>query len=100
LIEGACFRHVLARSFTGVRVRERGGPDCGSFVGQGKMWFLHADALGLISCVCSQAGDYQKTARFYYKKAEDTYYQANNWAAYDDWRRARDQWDYFYSRNR
>ena len=35
---------------------------------------------------------------FYYKKAEDTYYQANNWAAYDDWRRARDQWDYFYSR--
>jgi len=24
--------------------------------------------------------------------------QANNWAAYDDWRRARDQWDYFYSR--
>jgi hypothetical protein len=69
-------------------------------VGQGKMWFLHADALGLISCVCAQAGDYQKTARFYYKKAEDTYYQANNWAAYDDWRRARDQWDYFYSRNR
>ena len=39
-------------------------------------------------------------SRFYYKKAEDTYYQANNWAAYDDWRRARDQWDYFYSRNR
>merc|ERR1712216_620279 len=37
----------------------------------------------------TQAGDYQKTARFYYKKAEDTYYQANNWAAYDDWRRAR-----------
>jgi hypothetical protein len=48
----------------------------------------------------TQAGDYQKTARFYYKKAEDTYYQANNWASYDDWRRARDQWDYFYSRNR
>ena len=48
----------------------------------------------------TQAGDYQKTARFYYKKAEDTYYQANNWAPYDDWRRARDQWDYFYSRNR
>ena len=46
----------------------------------------------------TQAGDYQKTARFYYKKAEDTYYQANNWASYDDWRRARDQWDYFYSR--
>ncbi len=53
-----------------------------------------------IFLVFVQAGDYQKTARFYYKKAEDTYYQANNWAAYDDWRRARDQWDYFYSRNR
>mmetsp|Transcript_19227 Transcript_19227/g.44974 ORF Transcript_19227/g.44974 Transcript_19227/m.44974 type:complete len:100 (+) Transcript_19227:185-484(+) len=48
----------------------------------------------------TQAGDYQKTARFYYRKAEDTYYQANDWAAYDDWRRARDSWDYFYSRNR
>ena len=57
------------------------------------------DALIQRYCIV-QAGDYQKTARFYYKKAEDTYYQANNWAAYDDWRRARDQWDYFYSRNR
>ena len=28
-------------------------------------------------------------------QAEDTYFQANNWASYDDWRRARDQWDYF-----
>ena len=26
----------------------------------------------------TQAGDYQKTARFYYKKAEDTYYQVRN----------------------
>ena len=25
----------------------------------------------------TQAGDYQKTARFYYKKAEDTYYQVS-----------------------
>ena len=26
----------------------------------------------------TQAGDYQKTARFYYKKAEDTYYQVRH----------------------
>ena len=26
----------------------------------------------------TQAGDYQKTARFYYKKAEDTYYQVRS----------------------
>jgi len=26
----------------------------------------------------TQAGDYQKTARFYYKKAEDTYYQVHS----------------------
>ena len=31
-------------------------------------------------------------------QAEDTYFQANNWASYDDWRRARDQWDYFCKR--
>jgi hypothetical protein len=33
----------------------------------------------------TQAGDYQKTARFYYKKAEDTYYQVlagQSWAAW------------------
>jgi hypothetical protein len=57
-------------------------------------------AISQAAALYTQAGDYQKTARFYYKKAEDTYYQANNWASYDDWRRARDQWDYFYSRNR
>jgi hypothetical protein len=28
----------------------------------------------------TQAGDYQKTARFYYKKAEDTYYQVTDLA--------------------
>jgi hypothetical protein len=43
---------------------------------------------------------YENYLCFADKKAEDTYYQANNWASYDDWRRARDQWDYFYSRNR
>lgn len=65
-------------------------------------WILQFETLygKKAAALYTQAGDYQKTARFYYKKAEDTYYQANNWAAYDDWRRARDQWDYFYSRNR
>eukprot|EP00294_Goniomonas_avonlea_P017471 CAMPEP_0114544874 /NCGR_PEP_ID=MMETSP0114-20121206/3103_1 /TAXON_ID=31324 /ORGANISM="Goniomonas sp, Strain m" /LENGTH=133 /DNA_ID=CAMNT_0001729271 /DNA_START=158 /DNA_END=559 /DNA_ORIENTATION=+ len=63
--------------------------------------FTHPDLCILqAAALFTQAGDYQKTARFYYRKAEDTYYQANDWAAYDDWRRARDSWDYFYSRNR
>jgi hypothetical protein len=61
---------------------------------------VYASSSKKAAALYTQAGDYQKTARFYYKKAEDTYYQANNWASYDDWRRARDQWDYFYSRNR
>lgn len=29
-------------------------------------------------------------------KAQDAYYLANAQASYDDWRRARRQWDYFY----
>jgi hypothetical protein len=62
-----------------------------------RQWWL-CDEQKKAAALYTQAGDYQKTARFYYKKAEDTYYQANNWASYDDWRRARDQWDYFYSR--
>jgi hypothetical protein len=44
----------------------------------------------------AQAADFNKTARFYYMKAEDAYYLANAQASYDDWRRARRQWDYFY----
>eukprot|EP00296_Roombia_truncata_P006093 JP443419.1.p1 GENE.JP443419.1~~JP443419.1.p1 ORF type:complete len:67 (+),score=21.90 JP443419.1:15-215(+) len=47
----------------------------------------------------TQAADFNKTARFYYMKAEDTYYKANDAASYDDWKRARHQWDYFYHRS-
>jgi len=46
----------------------------------------------------AQAADFNKTARFYYMKAQDAYYLANAQASYDDWRRARRQWDYFYRR--
>eukprot|EP00291_Cryptomonas_curvata_P006563 CAMPEP_0172198534 /NCGR_PEP_ID=MMETSP1050-20130122/28145_1 /TAXON_ID=233186 /ORGANISM="Cryptomonas curvata, Strain CCAP979/52" /LENGTH=160 /DNA_ID=CAMNT_0012875375 /DNA_START=156 /DNA_END=639 /DNA_ORIENTATION=+ len=35
----------------------------------------------------AQAADFNKTARFYYMKAEDAYYLANAQASYDDWRR-------------
>eukprot|EP00960_Hanusia_phi_P001672 48493-Hanusia_phi.AAC.4 len=45
-----------------------------------------------------RAADFNKTARFYYMKAQDAYYLANAQASYDDWRRARRQWDYFYRR--
>ena len=82
-----------------------------------RFWILffsqkHAAAL------YAQAADFNKTARFYYMKAQDAYYlanaQVNNtrlWsshsrditifalqASYDDWRRSRRQWDYFYRR--
>ena len=36
-------------------------------------------------------------ARALYQESEDTYYRANDAASYDDWRRARHQWDYFYN---
>jgi hypothetical protein len=38
-------------------------------------------------------------ARALYQESEDTYYRANDAASYDDWRRARHQWDYFYNRH-
>jgi hypothetical protein len=38
-------------------------------------------------------------ARALYQESEDTYYRANDAASYDDWRRARHQWDYFYNRS-
>ena len=34
-------------------------------------------------------------ARALYQESEDTYYRANDAASYDDWRRARHQWDYY-----
>ena len=33
-----------------------------------------------------------------YNASADTYYKANDAAAYDDWVRARNHWDYFYNR--
>jgi TolA-binding protein len=38
-------------------------------------------------------------ARALYQESEDTYSRANDAASYDDWRRARHQWDYFYNRH-
>jgi hypothetical protein len=57
--------------------------------------------VGLIAqrALFAQARDYQDTARFYSNKAEQTYYEANSWASFDDFRRGRDQWDFFYSRD-
>ena len=52
----------------------------------------------LQAALYAQAADFNKTARFYYMKAQDAYYLANAQASYDDWRRARRQWDYFYRR--
>jgi hypothetical protein len=37
-------------------------------------------------------------ARQFYNASADTYYKANDAAAYDDWVRARNHWDYFYNR--
>jgi hypothetical protein len=41
---------------------------------------------------------YGQTAAALYASA-DTYYKANDAAAYDDWVRARNHWDYFYNRS-
>jgi hypothetical protein len=38
-------------------------------------------------------------ARQLYNASADTYYKANDAAAYDDWVRARNHWDYFYNRS-
>eukprot|EP00960_Hanusia_phi_P044124 756481-Hanusia_phi.AAC.7 len=54
--------------------------------------------LSLAAALYAQAADFNKTARFYYMKAQDAYYLANAQASYDDWRRSRRQWDYFYRR--
>jgi hypothetical protein len=33
------------------------------------------------------------------RASADTYYKANDAVVYDDWRRARSRWDYFYNRS-
>jgi len=37
--------------------------------------------------------------RQFYNASADTYYKANDAAAYDDWVRDRNHWDYFYNRS-
>ena len=97
-----CFRRVTSSAWN-----HRGctlGKDCRA-KGSHEVWSVrlrrmlteqlygkHAAAL------YAQAADFNKTARFYYMKAQDAYYLANAQASYDDWRRARRQWDYFYRR--
>ena len=56
-------------------------------------WHCGLRKLQLATTPILQAADFNKTARFYYMKAEDTYYKANDAASYDDWKRARHQWD-------
>merc|ERR1711970_396196 len=45
-----------------------------------------------------QAAKLNAQARTLYLQSLDTYYKANDAAAYDDWVRARAHWDYFYHR--
>jgi hypothetical protein len=46
-----------------------------------------------------QAAKLNAQARTLYLQSSDTYYKANDAAAYDDWVRARAHWDYFYHRS-
>jgi hypothetical protein len=47
----------------------------------------------------AKARAYQMEARSFSRKASETYFEANNWASFDDFRRARRYWDYFYDRH-
>ena len=46
----------------------------------------------------ARAAGQNAKARQLYNASADTYYKANDAAAYDDWVRARNHWDYFYNR--
>merc|ERR1712216_207431 len=46
----------------------------------------------------AKAAGQNAQARQLYNASADTYYKANDAAAYDDWVRARNHWDYFYNR--
>merc|ERR1711871_825219 len=46
-----------------------------------------------------QANDFNKIAKFYYTKAEDSYYKANDAASYDDWRKNRRHWMHFFHKH-
>lgn len=45
-----------------------------------------------------QAAALQKSARETFYKASDAFFKANAAASYNDWKRARAHWDYFYDR--
>merc|ERR1711898_85645 len=45
----------------------------------------------------AKAAGQNAQARQLYNASADTYYKANDAAAYDDWVRARNHWDYFYN---
>eukprot|EP00296_Roombia_truncata_P003807 JP440127.1.p1 GENE.JP440127.1~~JP440127.1.p1 ORF type:complete len:71 (+),score=20.29 JP440127.1:25-237(+) len=45
-----------------------------------------------------KAASLNKQARSTYEESANAYFQANSAAAYDDMKRARAQWDYFYNR--
>ena len=47
----------------------------------------------------ARAAGQNAKARQLYNASADTYYKANDAAAYDDWVRARNHWDYFYNRS-
>ena len=47
----------------------------------------------------AKAAGQNAQARQLYNASADTYYMVNDAAAYDDWVRARNHWDYFYNRS-
>ena len=53
---------------------------------------------GQTAAAYAKAAGQNAQARQLYNASADTYYKANDAAAYDDWVRARNHWDYFYNR--
>ena len=52
-----------------------------------------------LAALYAKAAGQNAQARQLYNASADTYYKANDAAAYDDWVRARNHWDYFYNRS-
>jgi hypothetical protein len=78
----------------------RAGPDRGIVLtssSQIKMFstLYGKTAAGLYAAAAGQ----NAKARKFFNQSADTYYKANDAAAYDDWVRARNHWDYFYNRS-
>jgi len=68
-----------------------------------KLYFKQRICPRVISWCQTAAALYAKAAgqnaqaRQLYNSSADTYYKANDAAAYDDWVRTRNHWDYFYN---